>query len=306
MAEAKKKVLVTGASGMTGRALLRELQGRGFEVVGCALSRAKGAVVKLDLLDGGAVAEAFAEIKPDAVVHCAAERRPDVSEKEKEFTTAINVTAAESLAKLCSGTGAAMVQLSTDYVFDGTQPPYAPAAAPHPLQFYGESKLQGERAVLAACPGSACVLRVPVLYAEDIESLDESATTVIASAVLSGRPAAVDDWGKRYPTNTKDLAACIGNLLEYHFGGAAAGGIGGKVFHFANNEVQFTKFTIAALIGEVLGVPTGHLTSDPNAPQGALRPRDTQLDTSALEALGLMPPLTPLREGLLAACSRFK
>mmetsp|Transcript_28797 Transcript_28797/g.51510 ORF Transcript_28797/g.51510 Transcript_28797/m.51510 type:complete len:300 (-) Transcript_28797:81-980(-) len=289
------KVLITGATGQTGRASVRLLRQK-HEVRGTCFSRQQPGLVRLDLRDAEAVKLIFEDFQPDAVIHCAAERRPDVCEKDQEGTLKLNATATGQLAELCEKHDCMLVYLSTDYVFDGTNPPYKPKDATNPLQFYGQSKLQGEAAVLSGCPSRAAVLRVPVLYAKDPEGLEESAITVLASNVMRKDTAAkLDDWGKRYPTLVDDVAQCMSKMIEYE--AVRKGSLTG-IWHCGCTAEVFTKFAVAKLMGEVLGLPTSHLSGDPNPPAGAPRPHDTKLDCSDLERLGLLPRMTPLREAL--------
>mmetsp|Transcript_17498 Transcript_17498/g.48817 ORF Transcript_17498/g.48817 Transcript_17498/m.48817 type:complete len:162 (-) Transcript_17498:712-1197(-) len=159
------KVVVTGATGQTGRALMRVLKHK-HEVCGISFSRAREGLVQVDLRDRDAVTQLLRKEMPDVVVHCAAERRPDVSENDTEGTRSLNVQVSEHIAKLCCESDCMMVHFSTDYVFDGTSPPYQPTSETNPLQFYGVSKREAEVSVLQAYPSRAAVLRVPVLYAK--------------------------------------------------------------------------------------------------------------------------------------------
>mmetsp|Transcript_17498 Transcript_17498/g.48816 ORF Transcript_17498/g.48816 Transcript_17498/m.48816 type:complete len:193 (-) Transcript_17498:137-715(-) len=139
---------------------------------------------------------------------------------------------------------------------------------------------------------------------QDAETLDESATTVIAQDVLNqGKQARLDDWGKRYPTLVDDVALCVANMIEYEE--ENIGGLAG-VWHCACTCEQFTKYRIALLMAGILGVSAAHLSGDPEPPKGAPRPRDTMLDCSDLDALGLLPKMTPLREALPEVLAPFK
>lgn len=190
------KVLVTGASGLLGRAVLQRCKEDGhegenrrkggcccqsspkgalqlmvffsatFAVKGLALTRASDDLVKLDLTDSAAVEALLREYVPDVIIHTAAERRPDVVEKNPEASQAINVDVPAHLARFCAGIEPSplLINISTDYVFDGSKPPYKVDDEPNPLNAYGVSKLQGERAVKEhGKAGSVTNLRVPVL-----------------------------------------------------------------------------------------------------------------------------------------------
>ena len=169
------KVLITGASGLLGRAIFNELTvNTDWNIVGLAYSRVGPNLKKIDLCNSKEVEEFLLEFRPDVVVHSAAERRPDVVENQEEKTKQLNVTSTETIAKVVSQLNAFMLYISTDYVFDGKHPPYAPNAQTNPLNKYGQSKLDGEIVARQIC--NAGVLRVPILYGP-IEYIKESAVT---------------------------------------------------------------------------------------------------------------------------------
>ena len=173
----KKRVLITGASGLLGRAIVKEFtqSENGWEVLGLAYSRAKGALRKVDLKSKDEVDSVVGEFKPSIVIHSAAERRPDVVEKKEEETKMLNVNATRTIAEASAKANAFFLYISTDYVFDGTNPPYKPTDKPNPLNKYGQSKLDGENVTLEFLPRSG-VLRVPILYGP-VEHIHESAVT---------------------------------------------------------------------------------------------------------------------------------
>ena len=171
-----RKVLITGASGLLGRALMKEFnQQDDWEVLGLAFSRSGGNLRKVDLRNPKEVEAVIEEFKPDVVIHSAAERRPDVAENKEEETTKLNVTATSNLSDVVSRENGFMLYISTGYVFDGTKPPYKPSDKPNPLNKYGKSKLEGEEATMKN-ELSGGVLRIPILYGE-VEYLKESAVT---------------------------------------------------------------------------------------------------------------------------------
>ncbi|HEY4268833.1 MAG TPA: dTDP-4-dehydrorhamnose reductase [Galbitalea sp.] len=147
--------LIAGGNGMLGRDLQWVLGEAGAEVT--ALGHRE-----LDVTDPVAVREAVAGF--DVVVNSAAYTRVDDAETEQDAAYAVNATAAGTLASASAAAGARFVQVSTDYVFDGTAiTPYAEDAPVSPLSVYGASKAEGERLVRAADPG-AIILRTAWLY----------------------------------------------------------------------------------------------------------------------------------------------
>ncbi|XP_077559141.1 methionine adenosyltransferase 2 subunit beta-like isoform X2 [Haemaphysalis longicornis] len=142
-----KTVLITGASGLLGRSLVKAFQTASWKVIGLAHTRISGDLLQVDLTDTDQTAKILRENKPDVVVHSAAQRFPDKVEKDYESAYAINVTASKNLAALSEAEGAAFIFISTDYVFDGQNPPFSESAKPNPLNKYGVTKAEAEEAV---------------------------------------------------------------------------------------------------------------------------------------------------------------
>jgi S-adenosylmethionine synthetase len=187
--------------------------------------------------------------------------------------------------------------MSTDYVFDGTDPAYSPSDRPNPLNRYGRSKLQGEQEVLKTAP-APCVLRVPVLYGQ-VESLDESPVTLLATRLGKEQPRTFDNWAVRYPTHVDDVAEALARILELRQERPDFSG----VVHWSGNEA-LTKYDMALAMAELLGTPRELVVPDNSPPAGAPRPQNTHLDCSDLEKLGISRR-TPFREGVTRALKQF-
>lgn len=294
------KILLTGASGLLGRSLMATLAPLG-ELTGTAHSRLTPPLVRLDLTDDAALRAAFAEWAPDLVVHSAAERRPDVVDGDPAQAEKLNVRATATLAQLAAAHGARFVYISTDYVFDGTRPPYATDAPTAPLNAYGRMKLAGEDVVRAAYAVQGedryAIVRIPILYGR-VETLAESPVTELAAKVMQGKPFKAEDWAMRYPAHADDVARAV-TLVAAQLQHAGGGGI----YHFAGHE-QLTKYAMARVIAGVLGVDPGLVLSDPNPPPGAPRPKDCRLDASRLAALGFAPGIA-FADGVRQALAPF-
>ncbi|XP_010175436.1 methionine adenosyltransferase 2 subunit beta-like, partial [Antrostomus carolinensis] len=143
-----RRVLITGATGLLGRAVFKEFSENNWNAVGCGYRRARPRFEQINLLDSVAVHDIIHDFQPHVIVHCAAERRPDVVESQPDAASQLNVAASGNLAKEAAGVGAFLIYISTDYVFDGTSPPYKESDVPNPLNLYGKTKLDGEKAVL--------------------------------------------------------------------------------------------------------------------------------------------------------------
>merc|ERR1719336_2110856 len=140
--DSRVRVLVTGATGLLGRRVLEELEldEASYALRGLCFSRRRGNVVPCDLGAEGEIAAQVEDFMPNIAIHLAAERRPDMVEARPEQARRLNLTATLALAKACHRHGVWLVYVSTDYVFDGTRPPYAVESAPNPLNEYGRQK----------------------------------------------------------------------------------------------------------------------------------------------------------------------
>ncbi|EST07130.2 Phox homologous domain protein [Kalmanozyma brasiliensis GHG001] len=292
------KVLITGASGLLGRAVHQQCIDKGYDIRALAFTRSdpEKQLVKLDLTDVTAVESCLSDFEPDVIVHTAAERRPDVVENDPAASQAINVDAPASIATIASMLDKVplLINISTDYVFDGSKPPYKVEDAPNPLNAYGVSKLQGERAVAEhAKPGHFTNLRVPVLYGRTITN-DESAVNVLLNAIQppagSTNPKKCDAYAVRYPTNVADVAKAILKLAEVY---AETRNAAPPTTHFSAKEAM-TKYDMCMVLSRVanaVGFETRTDLLDPEYevdPMAATaRPRHCKLDTSVLEEYGV-------------------
>eukprot|EP00405_Crypthecodinium_cohnii_P036342 CAMPEP_0206540318 /NCGR_PEP_ID=MMETSP0325_2-20121206/8918_1 /ASSEMBLY_ACC=CAM_ASM_000347 /TAXON_ID=2866 /ORGANISM="Crypthecodinium cohnii, Strain Seligo" /LENGTH=318 /DNA_ID=CAMNT_0054037987 /DNA_START=90 /DNA_END=1046 /DNA_ORIENTATION=- len=306
----KPRVLITGASGMLGRSLFRLLSAEpdAYEILGTAYSRVVPPLERLDLTDTDSMNALFEKFEPNFVVHCAAERDPDRAAADKEGVLKLNVEASAAVARFCNSHNATLIYISTDYVFDGgvetnTSPPYAIDAETNPLNFYGLSKRDGERAVLEHGGETAVCLRVPVLYAKDCKDVTESSSLTVAKSLLSTTEQKVDNWGLRFPTLVDDVAAVLKHIIDRKTEDPK---LASGILHCSSGE-SATKYQQAIMMAEILGTSTEKLHPDSEPPQGAPRPQNTQLDCSATwKAIGLEHTFTPLREGFSEALQRFK
>ena len=218
----RRRVLVTGSAGMLGSDLVPALAAAGHDVF--ARPRAE-----LDVADAGAVRRVVRELSPDVVVNCAAFTKVDDCETDPR-AEAVNARAVDDLAEVSALHGAQLVQISTDFVFDGEKgAPYREDDPTRPLSAYGRTKLGGEEAALRA-PG-ALVVRASWLFGRAGWNFVEA----ILRQVEGGKTklsVVTDQVGR--PTATPDLAEAIAALLD-------AGATG--TYHFANRgEVSWNEF----------------------------------------------------------------
>jgi len=209
------RVLVTGASGLVGRSLLRLLTADGRQEV-FGLARAE-----LDVTDRAAVERTLAMLRPEAVIHCAAFTDVDGAERSPARAMRVNAEGAEWVARAASSVEARVVYLSTDYVFDGEkEAPYTEEDPPRPLSAYGRSKLEGEERVRAVSGDACLILRTGWLYGAGKGFVDWARDRLRAGG--SSRFIA-DQVGS--PTWARELARALLSLVERKERG---------LFHFVN------------------------------------------------------------------------
>ncbi|KAJ7634893.1 hypothetical protein FB45DRAFT_910174 [Roridomyces roridus] len=282
---AQFKVIITGASGVLGSAVREAFRTNkpDAELLSLSHSRSGDGLRKLDLLDSEEVEKVFRDFQPNWVIHCAAERRPDVAEKDPEGALKLNADVSGHLARLSKDLSYTFVYISTDYVFDGTSPPYAPSAKPNPLQLYGRTKLDGEVKVLGVDGATSVVLRVPVLYGPAPNNSD-TAVNILIDVVedQSGKTYKMDHYATRYPTNVVDIGNFLVKLSAYNKPIP-------PILHYSAAE-PFTKYEMCLIFAKILGLQHKHIIPDAEPPTGAgatTRPRDCQLYTGETENLGL-------------------
>ncbi len=225
----------------------------------------------LDVTDGESVGRFIEEHDVECVVNCAAYTDVERAEDEPEMASLLNVTAVENLASAVRRRGGVLIHISTDYIFDGEgrNEPYLEDSTPNPLSVYGETKLKGERALIA----SGCryiILRTSWLYSEFGRNfvkrmLELTATKESISVVM-------DQVGS--PTYASDLAEVIFKIIEER---RFVGGEG--VYNYTNNgECSWYEFAVAiAEMAEHKGcriLPCGSA----EYPQKAVRPAYSVLD----------------------------
>ncbi len=263
------KVLVTGASGQLGHDVVEHCRRVGDDVA--AFDRAA-----LDITAPDAVHDVVRSVRPDAVVNCAAFTAVDACETAVERAYAVNATAVGHLADAAAATGAHLVHVSTDYVFDGTlDRPYREDDVPDPRSVYGRSKLAGERAV----GDVGTIARTSWVCGEHGSNM---VGLVLRLATERDELAFVDDqWG--CPTFTADLAPALRALAEDRAGG---------IFHLTNQgPVSWYGFVreILAAAGHDPSMVRPIATSELDPPRPAPRPANGVLDNARWREMGRAP-----------------
>ena len=268
------KVLLAGAGGLVGRHLAARL-GASREVL--ALAHAE-----LDITDGAAVFRTVEAERPGLVVNCAV-LGVDECERDERAARAINVEGPRALASAAAAAGADVLHFSTNYVFDGrdeSRAPYTQTDEPHPLNVYGRTKLEGERAVREAAPHSF-VVRTSWVYGRGKDSFLST-----AHARLAARQAvrAITDT-RANTTYVADLVGRVGEILARRVYGT---------YHVVNEGVC-SYYDFAAEAARLAGLGEGEAARliekvrEGEMGRDAERPRHTPMRCLLSERLGLAP-----------------
>ncbi len=277
-------LVVTGASGLLGASVLRSAVELGWETVGLChqhvIRDPAMQVASVDLTDDSATRKLLFDLRPDAIVHCAAATNVDWCEDNPKQAEAINVQASAVLAETAATLNARLVYVSTDSVFDGRKGDYVETDEPAPLNVYAGSKLAGERETRRRNP-SALLVRVSI-YGWNAQNKDSLAEWVLRR-LEEGRdvPGFTDVFFT--PILVNDLVPVLFEMLQQELAG---------LYHVAGSE-RISKFEFARRVAAAFGFDPERVTpcqvKDMNL--RAARPLDVSLNTEKIRiALGRSMP----------------
>ena len=278
------KVLVTGVGGQLGYDVMIELNKRNHEGIGSDILESVPldmSYTKLDITDETAVLNTIKNIRPDAVIHCAAWTAVDNAEDEenKAKVEAVNVDGTRNIAKACKVTDCKMIYISTDYVFDGqgTTPWTADCKDYAPLNVYGESKLQGELAV-SEILDKYFIVRIAWVFGVNGNNFIKTMLNV--GKKFDTLKVVNDQIGT--PTYTYDLARLLVDMAETEKYG---------YYHATNEGGYISWYDFAVEIFKQAGYTTNVLpvTTEEYGISKAKRPFNSRLDKSKLAENGFTP-----------------
>lgn len=277
------RILLTGRTGQVGSALVPALAPLGelsaFDRQG------------LDLLDLQSIRNTITKVKPDIIINAAAYTAVDRAEQEKDIAFEVNFQAVKELAREAKSIEAQLIHFSTDYVFNGEKRgPYVETDAPAPLNAYGQSKLEGERAIAA----SGCrhfILRTSWVYGPTGRNFLHA---ILAAAKTKLELRVVDDQ-RGAPTSSGAIAAAIARILSSP---DAANKPSGVYNLTAAGETSWFGFAKKILTERKISTPIVPIRTD-EFPVAARRPKNSLLDNSKLfNTFGIALP--DWRQGLAA------
>ena len=286
------KVFVTGVGGQLGHDVMNELHKRGYEGIGSDIApQYSGAqdgsavtvmpYMPLDITDAAAVSRVLREVKPDAVVHCAAWTAVDAAEdmENQSRVHAINAEGTANIAEVCKELDCKMVYISTDYVFNGQgETPWQPDCKDYaPLNFYGQTKLEGELAVSSRLE-KYFIVRIAWVFGLNgknfIKTMLKLGETHDTLRVVN------DQIGT--PTYTLDLSRLLVDMIETERYG---------YYHATNEGGYISWYDFARAIFKAAGMHVNVLpvTTAEYGESKAKRPFNSRLDKSKLTDSGFQP-----------------
>jgi dTDP-4-dehydrorhamnose reductase len=268
------KLLVTGARGQLGTDVVSEAKSRNIDVYGVD-------VQEMDITDAEKVMSVIGDYKPDAVIHCAAWTAVDAAEDEenRDLVMRINADGTANIARACKETGAKMLYISTDYVFNGKgETPWDPDCKDYaPLSVYGESKLRGELAV-SEILDDYFIVRIAWVFGKYGKNFVKTMYNVAKNH--DEVRVVCDQVGT--PTYTPDLARLLVDMIQTDKYG----------YYHATNEggyISWYDFTCEIYRQAGLSTKVTPVTTAEYGLSKAKRPENSRLDRSKLVKNGFTP-----------------
>ena len=286
------RVFVTGVGGQLGHDVMNELYKRGYEGIGSDLAPSYSGIqdgsavtampyVALDITDEQAVRQTLTQVRPDAVIHCAGWTAVDAAEDEDKqaLVRSINVDGTRYIAQVCKELGSKMLYLSTDYVFDGqgTEPWTPDCSSYAAMNVYGQSKLDGERAVAGSLE-KYFIVRIAWVFGLNGNNFVK--TMLKAGKKFPTLRVVNDQIGT--PTYTYDLSRLLVDMIETEKYG---------YYHATNEGGYISWYDFACEIFRQAGYETNvvPVTTAEYGLSKAARPFNSRLDKTKLKEMGFCP-----------------
>lgn len=271
-------ILLTGASGMLAQTIKQEF--RNENLFFSDVRPTDKNVIQLDITNALQVDQVIVKTKPDVIINCAAYTAVDDAEDHPELAEKINAKGPENLAKSTEKTGATLIHISTDYVFDGHKPlseTYAEDDKKQPETVYGKTKLAGEQNIIKNTQ-RYYIFRTAWLYGPGGKNFVD---TILNLAETNSELKVVNDQHGS-PTSTKTLASIIHQALNRK--------IPYGTYHATNNGFT-TWYDFAKLIFKLKNLNTNIIpVASTEYPTRAHRPHNSKLNKAKLEQQGIIIP----------------
>lgn len=299
----RKKILIIGANGFTGRRILNDLSLKEeYSVSGVSLhgdvapDSGNYQFISANICQAGQLDRIFNNIEPDVVINTSALSVPDYCEVHHEEADLLNIIAVENLARHCQSTGSYFIHLSTDFVFSGeANRLYTEEDSPQPVNYYGYTKLEGEKRVQKYC-SKHTIVRVAVVYGAALPGQHGNVLQLVADRLKKHEEIRVvsDQW--RTPTFVGDISQGIDKLIIRTFNKTAPAV--SPIIHICGNEC-LTIAEIAYRVANILGLDKSfiHPVITQEMQEKTPRPRFSAMSISKAQAELEYTPLS-LDEGI--------
>ena len=264
--------VIIGASGQLGTALSERLTASGTVVTGTFSHNPVPGLTRLDITDREGVRTFFAENKPRTAILAACLTNVDYCELNRDKARRVNVAGTKNVADACKEQGTRLVFISTYYVFDGRKKTYTESDQTHAINFYGKTKIDGER-ITAALPGSL-IIRACKIYSKGEDDRNFAVRTL--AALKKGETVKV----ARDQVNNPIEAGMLADIILSLIGKGATG-----LYHAGGTE-NISNYDFALLLAETSGMDTGLIVpvDTSSLKQAAKRPLHCCLDISRLRS----------------------
>ncbi len=261
------RIIVVGSSGLLGRKIYHVLS-RNHNVGGYYFSNPLEGHRKLDIRRYKDVSKAFKRINPDVIVHTSALCDADFSEKNQNAAYKVNVVGTHNIVRICKEKKSKLVFISSDYVFDGNSGSYFEDSDPNPINYYGQTKLEGERIIKEEL-NDFVIIRPTILYGFNDENNKPTFLSNTIEKLRASEALHVDGYVKKYPLLIDDLALFVERIIEKGERG---------IFHIKGSQAV-TRYEWALEIADVFGTDKG-LVKKTKSVNIAKKPQDVNLETN--------------------------
>ena len=255
-----KKVVITGASGLIGSRII-ELLSEKFEFIPLSIK-------EMDITQKDSVHKTLSSLSYDLILHLAGYTFVDRAESEKEKAYLINETGTKNLLDVSISAQKQFIYISTDFVFDGTNPPYTEKSIPHPLAVYGASKYAGEKLVVK----NGMIVRLSYPYRATFEAKKDIVRT-LKSLLEAKKPLSMVADSLMVPTFIDDVAYGLEYLMN---------NFSNEIFHLVGSDAM-SPYSLAKTIAQVFNLDEsliGKTTYDKYFAQKAQGPRYSDIKST--------------------------
>jgi len=294
-----KKIVITGSNGLLGQTLVNLLMKapENYSVFGLSkgdnrMNRNDFLYYDIDITNYSQLEECITYIQPSFIINTAAMTNVDTCELKPEECNNLNIEAVKYLTQICTKLNIHFIQISTDFIFDGSKGIYKETDLPNPLSIYGHSKLKAENIVKNSGVNFS-ILRTILVYGKGVNLKRNNIVLWVKDMLENNKEITIVDDQYRMPTYVEDLAMACKLIIDKNISG---------VYHISSNEL-LSVFEIANQIADVFGLNKKLIKpiSSKTLNQKAIRPQKTGFDLSkTIKELDFQPT------SFLLGLKRFK